>query len=217
MEIKTVKSDGTAGSSLTLSVPNEDLDTINVPLLHEIVKMQQAGLRSGNASTKTRGEVSGGGKKPYRQKGTGRARQGSSRAPQWRGGAIIFGPRPRDYYYRQPGKKMLLAVREALLSHLKEQTLQVIDGIELPTRKTKELISFLGKCGLNTGSSRILIVAVTLTEEVYFSGRNIPGLEILLPHQLNPYDILLADSILITKEAYPMVAGLLERNINGVN
>ncbi|BAM06588.1 putative ribosomal protein L4 [Leptospirillum ferrooxidans C2-3] len=112
---------------------------------------------------------------------------------------------------------MLLAVREALLSHLKEQTLQVIDGIELPTRKTKELITFLGKCGLNTGSSRILIVAVTLTEEVYFSGRNIPGLEILLPHQLNPYDILLADSILITKEAYPMVAGLLERNINGVN
>jgi len=217
MEIKTIKSDGTSGSLLTLSVPKEDLDTINVPLLHEIVKMQQAGQRSGNASTKTRGEVSGGGRKPYRQKGTGRARQGSSRAPQWRGGAIIFGPRPRDYYYRQPGKKMLLAVREALLSHLKDDTLQVIDGIELPSRKTKELVSFLDKCAVNPSNSRILIVAVTLTEEVYFSGRNIPGLEILLPHQLNPYDILLADSILVTKEAYPMVASLLERNSNGVS
>jgi large subunit ribosomal protein L4 len=217
MEIKSIKSDGTTGTPISISVPKEDLDTINVPLLHEIVKMQQAGQRSGNASTKTRGEVSGGGRKPYRQKGTGRARQGSSRAPQWRGGAIIFGPRPRDYYYRQPGKKMLLAIREALLSHLKDDTLKVVDGIELPSRKTKELVSFLDKCSLTAATSRILIVAITLTEEVYFSGRNIPGLDFLLPHQLNPYDILLADSILITKDAYPMVASLLERNSNGVS
>jgi large subunit ribosomal protein L4 len=112
---------------------------------------------------------------------------------------------------------MLLAIREALLSHLKDDTLKVVDGIELPSRKTKELVSFLDKCSLTAATSRILIVAITLTEEVYFSGRNIPGLDFLLPHQLNPYDILLADSILITKDAYPMVASLLERNSNGVS
>lgn len=214
MEIKTIKSDGSSGGILSLSIPPQDLDTINVPLLHEMVKMQRAGQRSGNASTKTRGEVSGGGKKPYRQKGTGRARQGSNRAAQWRGGAIIFGPRPRDYSYRQPGKKMSLAIRESLLSHLKNDSLKVIDGIDLPNRRTKEFIEFLMNCGTSPGSTHILIVAITLTEEVYFSGRNIPGIEVLTPSQLNPYDVLLADNILVTKEAYPLVANLLERSTN---
>ncbi len=208
--------DGSTLKTIELAVSSEEVELINVPLLHEIVKMQQAGIRSGTASTKTRGEVSGGGKKPYRQKGTGRARQGSTRAPQWRGGAVIFGPRPRDYFYRQPSKKVVLAVKNAFLAHLESKTLFIVESLDVPSRKTKDTISLFNKWSLLPGEERILFIDNGLTENMYFSCRNIPGLEILLPHQVNPYDLLIADKVLVSKEAFESLSKLLHgENNNG--
>ena len=216
MDIQMVGLDGSTLKKIEINVSPEEAELINVPLLQEIVRMQRAGIRSGTASTKTRGEVSGGGKKPYRQKGTGRARQGSTRAPQWRGGAIIFGPRPRDYFYRQPAKKVVLAVKNALLAHLESSSLFIVDSLDVPTRKTKETIALFKKWSLAPGEERILFVDNGITENMYFSCRNIPGLEILLPHQVNPYDLLIADKVLVSKDAFEsMNALLLGENTNG--
>ena len=210
MDIQVLSQNGSKISSIEFPVSQEDLDSINIPLLHEIVQMQRAGIRSGTASTKTRGEVSGGGRKPYRQKGTGRARQGSTRAPQWRGGAIIFGPRPRDYFYRQPSKKMVLAIKSAILSHLKANSLQVVENLDVSSRKTKEAVNQLSKWNLSAGQERLLLIDLSLSEEMYYACRNLPGLEILMPHQLNPYDLLVADKVVISQSAYPQIVKFLE-------
>ena len=216
MDIQMVALKDSTLKSLEINVSAEEAELINVPLLHEIIKMQRAGIRSGTASTKTRGEVSGGGKKPYRQKGTGRARQGSIRAPQWRGGAIIFGPRPRDYFYRQPAKKVVLAVKNAIFSHLEKKSLFLVDSLDVPSRKTKDVIALFNKWSLFPGEERILVIDNGLTENIYYSCRNIPGLEILLPHQVNPYDLLIADKVLVSKDAFENMNALLQgENKNG--
>ncbi len=215
MDIQVLSQNGSKVNSVEFPISQEDLDSINIPLLHEIVQMQRAGIRSGTASTKTRGEVSGGGRKPYRQKGTGRARQGSTRAPQWRGGAIIFGPRPRDYFYRQPSKKVVLAIKSALLGHLKENSLQIVENLDVPSRKTKEAIFQFKKWNLFAGQERLLLIDLLLSEEMYYACRNIPGLEILMPHQLNPYDLLIADKVVISQSAYPQVVKILEGDNHG--
>ncbi len=215
MKIQVLAQGGSKPGSVEIGVKADDLESLNIPLLHELVQMQRAGVRAGTASTKTRGEVSGGGRKPYRQKGTGRARQGSTRAPQWRGGAIIFGPRPRDYYYRQPSKKMVLGIRHALWSHLKNDTLHIAESLGVSSRKTKEIVSLLQKWNFQPGMERILLVDASLTEEMYYSYRNIPGLEILLPHQINPYDLILADKLVISQAAFPLISRFLEGGGDG--
>lgn len=215
MEIQLVGLDGSNARTIELNVSPEQIELINVPLLHEIIQMQRAGIRSGTASTKTRGEVSGGGRKPYRQKGTGRARQGSTRAPQWRGGAIIFGPRPRDFFYRQPSKKVVLAVKNALLAHLETKTLFVIESLEVPSRKTKDTIDLFKKWSLSPGEERILFIDTAITENMYFSCRNVPGLEIIAPSQVNPYDLLIADKVLVSKEAFEKMSQLFQGDNNG--
>ena len=131
------------------------------------------------------------------------------------GGAIIFGPRPRDYFYRQPSKKMVLGIRHALWSHLKNDTLHVAESLAVSSRKTKEIVSLLKKWNFQPGMERILLVDAALTEEMYYSYRNIPGLEILLPHQINPYDLILADKLVISQAAFPLISRFLEGGGDG--
>lgn len=212
MQIPVLSKDGTVVSRIDIE---SDVHTgaYNSGLVHEIATMQFAGLRSGNASTKTRGEVSGGGRKPYRQKGTGRARQGSSRAPQWRGGAIIFGPRPRNYFYKEPSKKVMKALKESLLVRISENELRVIPSPEVALPKTKLLISMLSQYGSNPGYKRILLISENISYETLLAGRNIPGLMMLSPQQLTPLDVVLSDSILVGEDSQSWI----ERFLKGAN
>lgn len=209
MQIPVFTSNGSVESKINIEseVSNE---TFNSGLIHEITTMQLAGLRSGNASTKTRGEVSGGGKKPYRQKGTGRARQGSSRAPQWRGGAVIFGPRPRNYSYREPSKKVLAALKESLLVRISEGELSVIPSVEPKTHKTKELIGILSLYRADPGFKNILLIGEMFSYEAMLGARNIPGLSMLSPQQVTPLDIVLADKVLISADSISWVEQFLK-------
>ncbi len=209
MQIPVFTSNGSVESKINIEseVSNE---TFNSGLIHEITTMQLAGLRSGNASTKTRGEVSGGGKKPYRQKGTGRARQGSSRAPQWRGGAVIFGPRPRNYSYREPSKKVLAALKESLLVRISEGELSVIPSVEPKTHKTKELIGILSLYKADPGFKNILLIGEMFSYEAMLGARNIPGLSMLSPQQVTPLDVVLADKVLISADSISWVEQFLK-------
>lgn len=159
---------------------------VNTGILHEIVCMQRAKRRSGNACTKTRGEVSGGGSKPWRQKGTGRARSGSRTSPVWRGGGTVFGPKPRDYSFSMPKKVRRLALRMAMSARNQEGNLIVIDSLTLPKIKTKDFISIMG----NFNFDNCLIVTSDLDEIVMLSSRNAVGYKVIPVSGLNVYDIL---------------------------
>lgn len=171
----------------------------NDAVLHNHIILSQASLRQGTHSTKTRTEVQGGGRKPYRQKGTGNARQGSIRAPQYRGGGIVFGPKPRDYSKKMNRKERRLALRSALSYKLQANELIVIDNIELKTNKTKEMISLLEK--LNIANNKVLIVIDELDENICLSARNLSNIKILLPEEVNTLDLVSADNMLITEKA----------------
>ena len=171
----------------------------NDAVLHNHIILSQASLRQGTHSTKTRTEVQGGGRKPYRQKGTGNARQGSIRAPQYRGGGIVFGPKPRDYSKKMNRKERRLALRTALSYKLQANELIVIDNIELKTNKTKEMISLLEK--LNIANNKVLIVIDELDENICLSARNLSNIKILLPEEVNTLDLVSADNMLITEKA----------------
>ena len=209
MEIPVYTKKGTINSKLEID-SEVSATEFNKNLLHEITSMQFAGLRSGNASTKTRGEVSGGGKKPYRQKGTGRARQGSIRAPQWRGGAIIFGPRPRNYFYRQPSKKVLNALKEAFLVRASEGLLSIIPGIELETCKTKKFIELISKYKVSPGYQNILIISEEFSYEAMLGARNIPGISMLSPQQVTPLDVVLSDTVLVSTDSRQWIEQFLK-------
>lgn len=172
-------------------------------LLFEVVKMQLANRRAGTASTKTRGEVSGGGKKPWRQKGTGRARAGSNRSPIWVGGATIFGPRPRSYAYRLPRSARRTALRTALALKQREGTLVVIDSIALSEPKTKRMVEFLTRLELGTS---VLVVIPEADAGVERAARNLPGVKVLRSEGLNIYDMLRHQKILFTQEALRRVS-----------
>jgi large subunit ribosomal protein L4 len=165
-------------------------------LLHEVVLMQQASMRQGTASTKTRGFVSGGGKKPWKQKGTGRARAGSSRSPLWRGGAIIFGPLPRSYAYSIPKKKARKALCVALSSRVREGKFIVLEGWEVAGAKTKHVAALLEKLEI---SGRVLIVFDEANEAVYRGARNLQQVSMLDVPGLNVYNILESEAILTTR------------------
>ncbi|SFE56012.1 LSU ribosomal protein L4P [Thermoanaerobacter thermohydrosulfuricus] len=174
---------------------------VNVPVMHEAVLNYLANQRQGTHSTKTRGEVRGGGRKPWRQKGTGRARQGSIRAPQWIKGGIVFGPKPRDYSYKLPKKVKRLALKSALSSKVRDNEIIVLDEFKLDQPKTKKVVELLKNFNVNSA----LIVVPEGEKNVELSARNIPGVKTLYANYLNTYDILKYDKFIITKDAVGIV------------
>lgn len=179
---------------------------VNRHVLHEAVVMQRASKRLGTASTKTRGEVAGGGAKPWRQKGTGRARHGSRRSPIWRGGAITFGPRPRTYGYKMPKKARRAALLSALSSKAENEQVLILDELSMSEPKTKVMVNMLSK--LDAGG-KALVVLKKPDNNVELSLRNIPGVKTLTPSELNVYDILNYDKLLLTKEVADVVEEVL--------
>ena len=170
----------------------------NQAVVHDVVKNHLANCRQGTQSALTRAEVSGGGRKPWRQKGTGRARQGSTRAPQWTHGGIVFAPKPRDYSYTLNKKSRRLALKSALSAKAAAEAIIVIDEIKMETPKTKEFAAFLNAVGA-TGKS--LVVTAEANANVVKSGRNIPGCEITFANLINVYDVVNAGKLVLDKAA----------------
>ncbi len=170
----------------------------NEAVLYDFVKMQLANKRVGTASSKTRAEVRGGGKKPWRQKGTGRARVGSSRNPVWKGGGITFGPKPRDYSYKLPKKVRRLAMKSALSSKVIDNSIIVLDQLMMDDPKTKDFIGILDSLNLENTT---LVVTADGNTNVSKSARNIPGVKPLKVDFINVYDLLKYDTLLITRDA----------------
>lgn len=171
---------------------------VNVAVLHQVVTAQLAGRRTGTHDTKTRGEVRGGGRKPYRQKGTGRARQGSRTAPHYRGGGAVFGPHPRSYEQRLPKKMRRLALRGALTAKLVDEAIRVIDAFALERIKTKDFVGILA--ALNA-TGRVLVVAPSSEAQLKLSARNLPTVEVILADSLNVVDLIKADTVVIEQPA----------------
>jgi len=171
---------------------------VNVAVLHQVVLAQLAGRHLGTHDTKTRGEVRGGGRKPYRQKGTGRARQGHRTAPHFRGGGVVFGPHPRSYVQRLPRKMKQLALRGALTSKLGDQALRVIDAFGLEQIKTRD---FAGILTAVKASGRIIVVAPGSDERLHLSSRNLPTVTVIRADSLNVVDLLNADVVVIEQPA----------------
>ena len=171
---------------------------INAAVLHQVVTAQLAGRRTGTHDTKTRGEVRGGGRKPYRQKGTGRARQGTVSAPHYRGGGVVFGPHPRSYEQRLPRKMKRLALRGALTAKLGDEQLKVIDTFGLSAIKTSELAAVLRAL---EATGRVLVVAPGRDQQLELSARNLPRVDIILADSLNVVDLINADLVLIEQPA----------------
>lgn len=172
--------------------------TPNVSVMNDVVKNQLANKRQGTQSALTRAEVSGGGRKPWRQKGTGRARQGSIRSPQWTHGGIVFAPKPRDYSYTLNKKVRRLAMKSALSSKVADNEIIVIDAIALDSYKTKAIVDMLQAVG---SEKKALIVLSSLDEKVIASAKNIPGVKTSQVNTLNVYDILNADKFIVVKDA----------------
>ncbi|WP_394239326.1 50S ribosomal protein L4 [Niallia oryzisoli] len=178
----------------------------NQHVLFEAVVMQRASLRQGTHKTKIRSEVAGGGRKPWRQKGTGRARQGSIRSPQWRGGGTVFGPVPRSYSYKLPKKVRRLAIKSALSSKVLDENLVVLETLVFDAPKTKDFKGVLNALSVN---SKALIVTADLDENVALSARNIPGVTVLTANGINVLDVLNHDKLIMTKAAVEKVEEVL--------
>ncbi|QXM07312.1 50S ribosomal protein L4 [Crassaminicella indica] len=171
---------------------------INTSVLHEVVKNYLANQRQGTQSAKTRAEVRGGGRKPWRQKGTGRARQGSIRAPQWVGGGVVFAPKPRSYRYTLPKKVKRLAMKSALTAKVKENEIVVLDELKMDAFKTKDMVNILNNLKVE---KKALIVLDEKNDYVIKSASNIKGVTTTLVNTLNVYDILNHDKFIVTKDA----------------
>lgn len=174
----------------------------NVPVMHQVVRAQRASWRQGTHDTKTRGQVRGGGKKPWRQKGTGHARQGSTRAPQWTHGGIVFAPKPRDYSYVLNKKVKRLALKSVLSAKVAEGQMVVIDSIKMDAIKTKDFRAFLSAV---KADGKSLVVTPAKDETVIKSARNIPGVETAMAGLINVYDILKAKYLVLDKEALAVI------------
>jgi large subunit ribosomal protein L4 len=203
--VNILAADGTESGSVELP------DTIfaakvNIPLIHQVVVAQLAAARQGTHATKTRGDVSGGGKKPYRQKGTGRARQGSTRAPQFAGGGTVHGPQPRDYSQRTPKKMKAAALRGALSDRAANGAISIVASfVEGDTPKTKDAMSVVAKAA---GDARkVLVVADRDDVMTWKSLRNAPSVHMLATDQLNTYDVLNSDHVVFTQAAFDAFAG----------
>jgi large subunit ribosomal protein L4 len=206
--VTTVDVLGAEGSKTgTVELPADIFDVqANIPLMHQVVVAQLAAARQGTHKVKRRGEVSGGGRKPYKQKGTGRARQGSTRAPQFTGGGVVHGPTPRDYSQRTPKKMKAAALRGALSDRARDGRLHVIESFgtgEKPS--TKAAIATLAKI---VESRRVLIVLSETDEMSWMSLRNVPEVHLIEAGQLNTYDVLVADDVIFTSEALDEFLGV---------
>ncbi|HEY8167743.1 MAG TPA: 50S ribosomal protein L4 [Candidatus Limnocylindrales bacterium] len=171
---------------------------VNTAVMHQVVNAQLAGRHLGTHDTKTRGEVRGGGKKPYRQKGTGRARQGSIRAPNHEGGGVVFGPHPRSYAQRLPRRMKRLALRGALSAKFADGAVTVVQDLAMDAMKTRELVGYLANL---KAAGRVLVVAPGRDEKLERSAANLPRVEVILADSLNTLDVLNADTLLITEPA----------------
>jgi large subunit ribosomal protein L4 len=176
---------------------------VNEAVMHQAVIAQLAGRRLGTSDTKTRGEVSGGGAKPYRQKGTGRARQGSRRAPHYAGGGVVFGPHPRSYEQRLPKRMKRLALHGALTSKFDDGAIRVVDELGLDAPKTRDLVAYFD--ALKAGG-HILVVATGSDNNLELSARNLPGVSIIRADSLNIVDVMNADTVLITQPSISTMA-----------
>ena len=170
----------------------------NQSVVHDVVKNHLANCRQGTQSALTRAEVSGGGRKPWRQKGTGRARQGSTRAPQWTHGGIVFAPKPRDYSYTLNKKSRRLALKSALSAKAASESIVVIDAIKMDAPKTAEFAAFLNAVGVQ---GKALVVTAAADANVVKSGRNIPGCEITFANLINVYDVVNAGTLVVDQAA----------------
>ena len=171
---------------------------VNEPVMHDAIVLTQASLRQGTASTKTRSEVSGGGRKPYKQKGTGNARQGSTRSPQWPGGGIVFGPKPRKYDKKQNRKERRLALKSALTSKLQAKELVVVENFDLESNKTKAFNEMLAKLNIN---GKALVVCATENENLYLAARNNRNVAVMTASEVNVLDLVAVDYLVIDESS----------------
>jgi large subunit ribosomal protein L4 len=184
----------------SFALPAEYFDgTVNEPVLHQAVKVFLNNQRQGTAATKTRSFVSGGNQKPWKQKGTGRARQGSTRAPHWRGGGVVFGPHPRDYRTEIPRKVKQLARKSALNARAREGALHVVERFAFRKPKTAQLAGLLGSLELD--GRKVLVLTAGANESVYLSGRNLPTVEVMPYFEASAYDVLWSDAVVVEEGA----------------
>jgi large subunit ribosomal protein L4 len=197
LEIK----DANGKTTKSVALPGEIFEVqVNIPLMHQVVTAQLAAARSGNAHTKTRAEVSGGGRKPYKQKGTGRARQGSIRSPQFAGGGVSHGPRTRDYDERTPKKMKSAALRSALSDRAKDSRIHVIT--ELVTGEKPSTKAALAALANVVKGQKVLVVLTRQDPAAWFSLRNVPGVHTIAFDQVNTYDVIVADDIVFSEAAF---------------
>ncbi|MEV6736123.1 50S ribosomal protein L4 [Streptomyces sp. NPDC051104] len=190
---------GEKAGSVELPAEIFGVEKVSVPLIHQVVVAQLAAARQGTHKTKTRGEVRGGGKKPYRQKGTGRARQGSTRAPQFAGGGVVHGPVPRDYSQRTPKKMKAAALRHALTDRARNNRIHVVTDVvesDISTKAAKALLAKISE------RKNVLLVVDRENEKAVLSARNLPQVHILEPGQLNTYDVIVSDDVVFTQAAF---------------
>lgn len=197
--LKIRTQDGTESGSVDLAENTFGIEP-NVPVMHQVVTAQLAARRAGTQSTKTRADVRGGGAKPWKQKGTGRARAGSIRAPQWRGGGVALGPKPRSYAQRTPKKMINLALRSALSDRAAEGKVVVVDQWRFETPKTKDAVAVLGALGLE---GKVLVVLGLDDAVAARSFRNIPSVQVIESRELNAYDVLVNDYVVFTTANLP--------------
>jgi large subunit ribosomal protein L4 len=203
--VDVINAEGTKAGSVELPADVFDAQA-NIALMHQVVVAQLAAARQGTHKTKTRGEVAGGGRKPYKQKGTGRARQGSVRAPQFAGGGVVHGPVPRDYSQRTPKKMKAAALRGALSDRARDGRVHVVEGfVTGETPSTKAAIATLRKV---TEAPRVLVVLGGDDELNWLSLRNEPAVHLIEAGQLNTYDVLVADAVVFTREALDEFLGV---------
>ena len=209
-ETRTVNVLGTKSAKAELPAELFDVQT-NVPLIHQVVVAQQAAARQGTHATKTRGDVAGGGAKPWRQKGTGRARQGSRRAPQWTGGGVVHGPQPRSYAQRTPKKMIAAALRGALSDRAREGRIHVVESIVTgETPSTRAALKALAE----VGSSKLLVVLDRDEDVAWLSLRNVPTVHALAVDQLNAHDVLVSDDVVFPTAALAaFVAGPIKGKV----
>ena len=189
-----------------ITLDDEIYGKVNENLFYEVVKMQLANRRSGTASTKTRGEVSGGGAKPWKQKGSGRARAGSNRSPIWRHGGTCFGPKPRDYSYSVPKKVMTAALRSAIALKIRDSKIRVYDKFEIAEPKSKLLATLLKDQKIESA----LIVVDAEDKNLKLGARNLKDVKYILSAGLNVYDVLLYDELVMTADAFKTIEGRLK-------
>ena len=197
MELDVIDRQGTPVETIAVADSTFAAE-VKTHLFHQVVRMQLAKRRRGTASTKTRGEVSGGGRKPWRQKGTGRARAGSTRSPLWRGGGVALGPKPRDYAYKLPKKVRRAALRSALSMKIQEGLLKVIDRLDIPSPKTRQMVGFLKDLGVKKAT---IIMLADDNRNVQLAARNLPSVKVIRAEGVNVYDLLTHEYLICTREA----------------